>query len=642
MGITDVLPAIDIPEDPKFGDYTTNVAMVTFGKLKIQNSMISGKNPRELAEKIKNAIIYSQTTSNAGILSDDFVGIERVEVAGPGFINMYVSEANLINQVERVLEEENAYGISLNAEVQPQKKAGENGKPKNGKKSAKIASKDGDLPHKNPREKDAVDYSARQNGTDQQVLSKKMMSEPGKKRVMVEFAHPNTHKAFHIGHLRNITTGECVVRLLESQGHEVIRANYQGDVGMHIAKALYALTTLTPYKDEVKTVSGIHERVEFLGKAYAAGSAAYEESDETKKTIALINKKIYARDMIIYPLYKETRQWSLDYFDGIYKRVYSHFDRLYFESETYESGKTNVLEGLEKGIFQESDGAVIFPGEKYGLHTRVFITKEGNPTYEGKDMGLAPLQHQEHHPDFIMHVLGPEQFSYTRVIFQALDLLFPEDAGKQYHLVYGWVKLKHGKMSSRLGNVVLGEWLLDEAKKAILEILDKNKSNYSESEQNDIAEKAAVAAVKYSFLKVGVSSEIAFDLEASVSFEGDSGPYLQYTYARAKSVLRKGAGDGAQGTGKIELNPEPSALNPDERLLARAITQFPDMVKEAAENFAPNTICTYLFQLAQNFNGFYANNPIVGNELRLALTKATAQVIKNGLYLLGIDVLEQM
>lgn len=239
-------------------------------------------------------------------------------------------------------------------------------------------------------------------------------------------------------------------------------------------------------------------------------------------------------------MYEETRQWSLDYFANIYERVGSHFDRYYFEGEVYESGKQYVLEGVKKGIFVESEGAIIFPGKKYNLHNRVFVTGEGNATYEGKDVGLARLQFDEYHPGIIIHVVGPEQASYFQVLFKALELVFPETAGREFHLIYGWVKLKEGKMSSRTGNVILGEWLLDEAKKEITKILDQTGSKYNKPQREEIAEKAAVAAVKYSFLRVATKQEIAFDLAESVSFEGDSGPYLQYTYARAKSVLRKG------------------------------------------------------------------------------------------------------
>jgi arginyl-tRNA synthetase len=464
--------------------------------------------------------------------------------------------------------------------------------------------------------------------------SSKHETELSGKKIMVEFAHPNTHKAFHIGHLRNITTGESIVRLLESTGVKVIRANYQGDVGMHIAKCLYGLLHDDTFDIIWAETKDVHERVKILGNAYAVGSSAYEENENAKKEIGEINKKIYAKNPSIFQLYQTTRQWSLDYFDEIYKRVYTHFDRLYFESETYESGLKNVLEGLKKGIFQKSDGAIIFPGSKYGLHDRVFITSEGNPTYEGKDMGLAPIQHKEYHPDKIIHVLGPEQYGYTRVIFKALDLLFPEDAEKQLHLVYGWVKLKHGKMSSRTGNVILGEWLLDEAKKKILESYDIS---------DEIAEQVAVSAVKYSFLKVGLNQEIAFDLDESISLQGNSGPYLQYTFSRTQSVLAKVQSDKQQAKNLAEN----LVLKVEERNVLRLLSRFPEIVEEAAVRYSPNILCTYLFELAQAFNLFYQKFPILKSEeaerdFRLELTGRTGETLKKGLNLLGIQAPQSM
>jgi arginyl-tRNA synthetase len=443
-------------------------------------------------------------------------------------------------------------------------------------------------------------------------------------------------------------------------------------------------------------VTGIKNRVEFLGKAYAAGSKAFEESDEMKKTIGDINKKIYDRDPSLMALYKETRQWSLDYFETIYKTVGSRFDRYYFESEVFEKGRATVFEALKKGIFEKRDGAVIFPGEKYGLHNRVFVTTDGNATYEAKDIGLARLQFDEYHPDLIIHCVGPEQASYFQVLFQALEQVFPDTAGKEYHLKYGWVKLKTGKMSSRLGNVVLGEWLIDEVKKAINTILEQSISKDKEVNHTLASETIAIGAIKYSFLKVSTPMEIAFDLQESINTNGDSGPYLQYAYARCRSVIRKAA-EAQNPKSKNQNNSKaPNSksqpfeidsfefpldlelgaldLNKEERAVARRIMQFSDIVTAAAQNYAPNTLCTYLFQLAQEFNLFYAKHTILGNSssftvhgsstkqkvsdgvsvnsepitvnpqsaTRIALTAAVAQVLKNGLYLLGINVMERM
>jgi len=236
------------------------------------------------------------------------------------------------------------------------------------------------------------------------------------KTIMVEYAHPNTHKLFHIGHLRNITNGESIVRILKANNFKVIRANYQGDVGLHIAKCLWAMKKTENLEDKIKTLKNINEKVEFLGERYVAGNKSYEENENAKKEILEINKQIYNKDPEIEDLRKKTRQWSLDYFEKIYKRVYTHFDRYYFESEVAQLGKEIVLKAVKKGVFEKSKGAIIFPGSKYGLHDRVFITSENNPTYEAKDMELGRLQFKEYNPDLIIHNVGPEQKEYFQVV----------------------------------------------------------------------------------------------------------------------------------------------------------------------------------------------------------------------------------
>ena len=595
LGYSGVIPEVSRPENAEHGEYTTNVAMVLAQKNKLR--------PIDIAKKIQEVMegVVASMQHESGDLTMYQTGqtvpafqtkpewknalqaIERVEIAGPGFLNIHFDTAKLSTLVLELLFSEDS------------------------------ASK---------RQNDVYCHPGLDPGTK-------------KKTIMVEFAHPNTHKAFHIGHLRNITTGECIIRLLEAVGNTVIRANYQGDVGMHIAKCLYGILKISNVENKT-----LQEKVAFLGKAYAAGSKAYDEDLAAKQEIERINKQIYARDPEIYPLYQKTRQWSLDYFNHIYQRVGTTFDRLYFESEVYESGKKLVEEGIQKGIFEKSDNAVIFPGEKFGLHNRVFITKEGNTTYEGKDVGLGFLQFSEYHPDLIIHCVSSEQTAYFQVIIEALAQLVPETKGKEYHLVYGWVKLKEGKMSSRTGVVVLGEWLIDTVKEEIrIKVLD-NISKYKDSgitDTNAISEALAIAAVKYSFLKVGTTQEIAFDIHESINLHGDSGPYLLYTYARCQSVLRK-----SDSKSNVIINSQLSTINSEERDLARLLLYFPEIVAEAASLYAPNILCTYLFTLAQAFNLFYQKCPILENPYRLKLTNAVAQVLKKGLYLLGIQTVERM
>lgn len=654
MGIPDAGILVEHPQNPAHGDYTTNAAMLLSGRLKAP--------PMKIAEEIADRIRQHQKDARGKSLT----WLLKVEVMPPGFLNIWLSDGEIGNQIARVLKEKERFGATSAKTNVTSDGLQESPKQKKDSGGHSVAK---NVRRNNPVRTQKTAIKARSNPelTQNAEKNEDLASFGNSQTIMVEFAHPNTHKAFHIGHLRNITTGEAIVRILASQGNRLTRFNYQGDVGMHIAKALYALLELEPYKNEVRTVKGVKPRVEFLGKAYAAGSKAFEEDEKAQGVIKDLNALIYASAQRyakevgrnpgttdyealvknhvhpldhVYELWKETRQWSLDYFETIYTRVGSHFDRLYFESECL-SGIDLAKDAVAKGVLKESDGAIVFDGKPHGIDTRVFVNSLGLPTYEGKELALSRMETTEFGtPDRIIHVVGPEQASFFTVTFKAEELLGYVKPGVQCHLIYGWVKLKHGKMSSRTGNVVLGEWLLDEAKKEIYNILNKNKSKYTKEEEETIAEACAIAAVKYAFLKVGTRQEIAFDLKESVSFEGDSGPYLQYTYARCVSVLRK----ASQSPAEIQNSALGAGLNPEERAVGRRIIQFPEIVTDAANRFAPNTLCTYLFQLASEFNLFYAKHPILEgkNAARLALTAATAQTIKNGLYLLGIPVIERM
>jgi arginyl-tRNA synthetase len=307
-------------------------------------------------------------------------------------------------------------------------------------------------------------------------------------------------------------------------------------------------------------------------------------------------------------------------------------------------------------IFEESDGAIVYRGEKVGLHTRVFINKLGLPTYEAKELGLAPAKYQDWQYDRSIIVTGKEITDYFKVLLSALKNINPKLSDITTHIGHGMVRLPEGKMSSRTGNIKTGEWLIQISKDAIYAIIEKNRSNYTKEEQDTIAEACAIASVKYSLLKSAIPADITFDLEKSVSFEGDSGPYLLYTYARCKSVLRK----RETGNEKREASNQKDDAFDDQvhcydsqfaMNLARMLTQFPDVVKRAGEALAPHMLAEYLFPLAQAFNAFYTNCPILPKEgeaitevhrTRLQLTEATAVVINHGLDLLGIRTVERM
>jgi len=453
------------------------------------------------------------------------------------------------------------------------------------------------------------------------------------KKILIEYAQPNTHKLFHIGHLRNITLGEALARIFEILKNQVIRANYQGDVGLHIAKCLWKIQNS---KIKIQNLKTIKEKIEFIGKMYSEGTKAYEEDEKAKKEIIEINKQIYENDKKIFKLWQITRQWSLDYFEKIYQRLDTKFDRLFFESEMSQRGIKMCKEALKKGILEKSQGAIVFNGKKYGLDIRVFINSLGYPTYEGKELALAEKEFSEFGEiDKAIHLTTPEQKSFFKVTFKVETLLNPQKfKDKQQHLPYEWVKLKEGKMSSREGNIIETNWLINKVK-------DKILTNFKTDD--DTAERISIAAIKYAFLKISPQNPLHFDIEESVSLKGNSGPYVLYTYIRAKNILEKET--------KINNNLLPQStlnLKTDELNLLRFFNLFSESILKSASYLSPNFLVQYLYELSQKFNLFYEHYPILKEKdknlrsFRLLITKTTANTIKKGLYLLGIKTVKKM
>lgn len=459
-----------------------------------------------------------------------------------------------------------------------------------------------------------------------QVLKGKFSQSLKNNKIMIEFAHPNTHKEMHIGHMRTLIVGESLSRILTQAGAKVFRANYQGDIGPHVAKSIWGTEKIITEEkltwDMAEKLS-LGEKAHLLGRGYVRGNQDYEAN---KADIDQLNLKIYAHDKSVEPIYQQTRKWSLDYYQQFYERFSTKYDRLFFESEVAGPGKKIVLNNLDK-VFKKSDGAIVFPGETYGLHTRVFVTKDGNPTYEAKDMGLAPLQFKVFPFDRCVHVVANEQAGYFQVIIKALELLDKKFAGREYHLSMGMVNLIGKKISSRTGEIITVDGLLDEVKE-LLKPLAKN---------NEALEAVTVGAVKYSVLKTGCQQDVAFDLKKTVSLEGNSGPYLQYTYARAKSVLEK-----ANVSEKVRPCWYSDEVGPSAILLLRTLYRFEEVVVQAADELAPNLVANFIYDIAQKFNGFYNQHRVIGNDFRLWLTAATAEILKRGLNLLGIDAPEKM
>ncbi len=591
---------LEHPSDSANGDYSTNIAMTSFAAAKKADPNFQFQTPRLWAEHIVSTILKIKNQQNDEIISE-------VKVAGSGFINLTLSSSFLLNSLKRINEQK------------------------------------------------TQDIHNFQKG----------------KKIIVEFTDPNPFKEFHIGHLYSNSVGETICRLLATTGAQVKRVCYQGDVGMHVAKSIWGIRQkLQQEKITLQHISerSTSERVKFLGQAYALGATAYEQDQNAQKEIKAMNFMCFrsAQDQLVEregwvpqinyaqflqdveisyqevkEIYNTGRRWSLEYFETMYHRLGMKFDDYYFESLTAEFGVKIVQEYLQKGVFKESQDAVIFPGSEYGLHDRVFINSLGLPTYECKELGLAPEKYHRFPYDESIIITGKEIDEYFKVLIIALKEIYPDLGNKTRHFSHGMVRLPEGKMSSRTGKVLTAEWLMDEAKQRVMNIFTENGTQLSEDEIDATAEKIGMAAIKYALLKSNLGADISFSFNESLSFQGNSGPYLQYTYARCRSVLAK-AGEYFPDLATAEFERE-------ELEVMRQLYQFSEVVEKAAREFAPHRLCTYLFNLAQAYNALYNAHSILGDTvepvkrlLRLELTAATARIIQQGLDLLGIQTVEKM
>ena len=503
--------------------------------------------------------------------------IEKTEVAGAGFINFYLAKSFFVKNVNEILRQKENWGKN-------------------------------------------------------DILSK------GK--IMVEYTQPNPFKPFHIGHLMSNSIGEAISRIVEFSGAKIIRANYQGDVGPHVAKAIYELMQ-SGLPEENKTIS---EKAQYIGECYAKGNDYYETDENAKREINEINRKVYDRsDKKINEIYDWGRKVTLEAFEEIYKILGTKFDKYYFESEMAGVGRRIVLKNLGK-VFEKSDGAVIFRGEDFDskLHTRVFINSQGLPTYEAKELGLNFIKFRKNlfkkQISLSIVVTAVEQAEYMKVVSTAISLIRPELEDKMIHVTHGMMRLASGKMSSRKGNVITGESLLQDSMDVVLEKVKDREFN--EEEKKEISKIVGVAALKYSILRPSLGSDIIYDFEKSISFDGDSGPYLQYTAVRANSILEK----AKDFKNKIENENEVSEKITD---LEKLVYRFPEIVERSYEEFAPHYIANYLTELASAFNSFYGNTKILDENnkfavYQLALVKAFSHTMQNGLWLLGIEVPKRM
>ncbi len=544
LGLPAVDFVIDHPADLDHGDYACNVAMVLAKQV--------GQAPKTVAEQLLLA------------LANKIEYVDRLEIAGPGFINFYLGRDFFASEINRANELKEGWGgnDSLAEEV-----------------------------------------------------------------VLIEYTSPNLFKPLHIGNLVGNIIGESLTRLFEFGGAEVKRLNYPSDIGLTVAKGVWGL----------KKISGDATDILVLGEAYRVGNEAYDNDEIAKEEIVSINQALYSRsDDYLNLLRDKGVLTSKIKLDKICAQLGTIFNAAIFESEAAPKGLSLVKENIGR-VFEESDGAVVYSGEKVGLHTRVFINSKGLPTYEAKDLGNFQIK-QTIFPDWTKSVIvtANEQNEYFKVLFAALREVFEIPLDKKLeHIGTGFLTLTTGKMSSRKGNVLTGESLLEEMEEeARVKAAETRTDNLDE-----LTEQVAVAALKYQILRQASGTNIIFDKEQALSFEGDSGPYLQYTHARIVSVLKKAEAAGLVGS--IKLAPE----IPYE--IERLIYQFPEVVAKALAERAPHKVVGFITELASAFNTFYAAEKIadptdIYAPYKIAVAMAVKNTLKNGLWVLGIKAPEQM
>ena len=483
--------------------------------------------------------------------------------------------------------------------------------------------------------------------------------QPDRKQLMmVEYSSPNTNKPLHLGHVRNNLLGSSIARIQEANGWKVVKTNIVNDRGIHICKSMLAWLKFgngeTPESSGKKgdhLIGDYYVRFDKEYRKQIAELMAGGMDEETAKKEAPLIKEAQAMllkweqgDKEVRALWQKMNQWVYAGFDETYKMMGVSFDKIYYESNTYLEGKAEVEKGLATGQFyRREDGSVWADLTKDGLDEKLLLRSDGTSVYMTQDIGTAKLRYQDYPIDKMVYVVGNEQEYHFKVLSILLDRLgFP--FGKELvHFSYGMVELPNGKMKSREGTVVDADDLMAQMIADAAEI-SKDKVNtlpdITEAEKKEIARMVGLGALKYFILKVDPRKNMLFNPEESIDFNGNTGPFIQYTYARIRSVLRKAAG--------LDQSAMADALNDKERGLIRRLAEFPAVVKQAGDEFSPAVIANYAYALACDFNSFYHDYSILNEadaavrNLRLALSASVAKVIKQAMYLLGIEVPERM
>jgi arginyl-tRNA synthetase len=602
---------LEYPANPEFGDYSSNIAMILAKKAK--------KNPLDLAKLIVKEIKNNETMKQCS----------NISFASPGFINFFLKTEFFLKELRRVLKLEDKYGSS---------------------------------------------------------------GELKGKKILLEHTSPDPIKTMHIGHLRNNFLGMSMAKIFEFQGAKVVLDCINNDRGTHVCQAIMGylafarknsgLTSLQ-IRDFVFPKEKIKEILKdfnwqkslenwmknkkgwltprdlglksdhFDLRVYAAASKAVKQSPGFKKGISQMLIAWEKEDKQVRRLWRRIIAWSLHGYEKTYKRIGSYHDYVWHESNLYQEGKEMVYEGLKKGIFQKSKGAIVTNLIKYNLPDTVMIKSNGTALYITFDINLTKKKKEKFPSDLYIWDIGNDQKLYLRQQFAVCEQLGMAKLPELFHLNYGYVRIKgKGKMSSREGTIVSADDLIDLLVKKAKRIRGgsvrgKLGKGSEAGEKQEIDEIVGLAALKYGMLKDNRMTDMEFDIDESISLQGNSGPYLQYTYARCQSVLRKSSTLIQQPT----IVGNYIKVNQEEEAVLRTFYKFPEVVLEAGEKYGPNLLCNFLYALAQKYNTFYNKHRILKTTMkkygkatifRLDLTRAVSQILKTGLYLLGIKTPAKM
>jgi arginyl-tRNA synthetase len=540
---------LEFPENETHGDYATNLALVSAKKKK--------KKPKDLAEEIVKKLQKDK----------DLVKIvSKIEVAGPGFINLWLSKDYLLEELQKAAKQKEKYGTSDIGEG---------------------------------------------------------------KTVVIDYSSPNIAKSFGIGHLRSTIIGQALYNLYKFLGYKVIGDNHLGDWGTQFGILLYQITS--------KKLDPLKLSIDDLEKLYVDFNKLAEEKPKLMDEARAWFKKLEEGDSEAKKIWKATVDISIQEFGRIYNLLGVQIDYAYGESFYGDKMLAVIKEIKEKGLSKKSEGAEIV--ELKGMPPGMLVKSDGATTYFTRDLATIKFRIKEWNPGLFIYEVGADQKLHFRQLFEAAKLLGWTKKRELVHIAHGLIRFEHGKMSTRRGLTVKLEKVLEEAIKRAGEIIDKSKTGgeLSEKEKENIAKAVGVGAIKYFDLSHHPTSDIIFDWEKLFLLEGNSAPYLQYTFARTQSVLRKAK---AQDT---KYNKQD--INDEEALLLRSFPRFSETIIDAAKNYSPNLLANYLFDLAQKYNNFYNQHRIIGSEnqgLRIMLTIAVGQILKNGLTLLGIKTPERM